>query len=158
MSTSPIHHGSFSITRQFAASPTQVFGAFASLQAKHQWFGSSPGFEIQEESLDFRVGGAEVWAGKHASGMAFHNDTTYHHIEANERIVYCYTMTINGVVMSTSLLSIELRPADRSHGTELRLTEQIAVLDGSGAPCVTGREHGTGDMLRRLDEFLKGQA
>jgi uncharacterized protein YndB with AHSA1/START domain len=155
MST-PIHHGSFSITRQLAATPARVFGAFAQLQAKHQWFGSSPGFEIHEATLDFRVGGAELWHGKHANGMTFRNDTTYHHIEADSRIVYCYTMTINGVVMSTSLLSIELRA--EGTGTELRLTEQIAVLDGSGAPCVTGREHGTGDMLRRLDEFTKGQS
>jgi uncharacterized protein YndB with AHSA1/START domain len=155
MST-PIHHGSFSITRQLSANPAKVFDAFAQLQAKHQWFGSSPGFEIHEATLDFRIGGTELWRGKHASGMTFRNDATYTHIVPNERIVSCYTMTINGVVMSSSLLSIELCAA--GIGTELRLTEQIAVLDGSGAPCVTGREHGTGDMLRRLDEFTKGQA
>ena len=156
--TTPIHHGSFAITRQFAASPAQVFGAFANLQAKHQWFGSSPGFEIHEAGLDFRVSGTEVWAGKHVGGMAFRNDTTYHHIVPNARIVYCYTMTINGTVMSTSLLSIELRPAAADTGTEMHLTEQIAVLDGSGAPCVIGREQGTGGMLDRLGEFLAGQA
>lgn len=155
MST-PIHHGSFSITRQLAASPARVFNAFAQLEAKHQWFGSSPGFEIHEATLDFRVGGVELWTGKHASGMAFRNDTTYCHIVPDERFVSCYTMTINGKVMSSSLLSIELKPSGT--GTELRLTEQIAVLDGSGAACVTGREHGTGDMLRRLDEFTKGQS
>lgn len=155
MST-PIHHGSFSITRQFAADPARVFKAFAQLEAKHQWFGGSPGFEIFEATLDFRVGGAEVWVGKHAAGMAFRNDTTYTHIVPDECIVYCYTMTINGVVMSTSLLTVELRPAGT--GTELHLNEQIAVLDGSGAPCVSNREQGIGDMLRRLDDYMKGQA
>jgi uncharacterized protein YndB with AHSA1/START domain len=129
---------------------------FHQLQAKHQWFGSSPGFEIFEATLDFRVGGAELWRGKHASGMAFRNDTTYTHIVPGERIVYCYTMTINNVVMSTSLLTVELRPIGT--GTELRLNEQIAVLDGSGAPCVSNREQGIGDMLRRLDEFTRGPA
>jgi hypothetical protein len=33
----------------------------------------------------------------------------------------------------------------------------FSITRQRGAPCVTGRAHGTGDMLRRLDEFTKAQ-
>jgi uncharacterized protein YndB with AHSA1/START domain len=152
MST-PILHDRFTIERSFAANPTQVFAAFAQLEAKRRWFGCHEGIRIVESRMDFRVGGVERWHGWHNDQVEFTNDTVFHHIVAGERIVLSYTMTINGVPLSSSLLALEFAPHEG--GTKLTLTEHIAVLDGSGAACVSSRIHGTGAGLDNLVQLLK---
>jgi uncharacterized protein YndB with AHSA1/START domain len=153
MST-PILHDRFTIERSFSASPAQVFAAFAQLEAKRRWFGCHEGIRIVESRMDFRVGGVEHWHGWHNDQVEFTNDTVFHHIAASERIVLSYTMTINGVPLSSSLLALEFVP--QAGGSKLTLTEHIAVLDGSGAACVSSRITGTSAGLDNLVQLLKG--
>ena len=56
MSNRSAAHATFVIERDYDASPSRVFGAWADASAKGQWFG--PGGE-QEHELDFREGGRE---------------------------------------------------------------------------------------------------
>jgi uncharacterized protein YndB with AHSA1/START domain len=68
----------------------------------------------------------------------------------DERIVYAYRMTLDGVPISASLASIELRP--EGAGTHLTLTESGVFLDGyddAGA-----REHGTNWLMDKLGASL----
>ena len=56
MSDRSATHSTFVIDRDYDASPTRVFAAWADVNAKGQWFG--PGGE-HEHDLDFREGGRE---------------------------------------------------------------------------------------------------
>lgn len=152
MSTTPIHHDRFVIERNFKASPDKVFNAFAQLDAKRRWFGCHEGIRIVESRMDFRVGGAEHWHGWHNDQVEFTNDTVFHHIVPNARIVLSYTMAINGVPLSSSLLALEFVP--QAGGTQLILTEHLAVLDGSGAACVSSRIEGTAAGLDNLTQLM----
>ena len=65
MSNRSVTHGSFTITRQWKASPARVFKAFAKEDAKAKWFAGPPGWQQHEKSFDFREGGRETLSGRH---------------------------------------------------------------------------------------------
>jgi uncharacterized protein YndB with AHSA1/START domain len=148
-------HGAFVVERTYPASPARVFQAFADERAKAKWFAGPDGFVQHEKAFDFRVGGTEVLVGKHGpshGGMvsAFH--CTYHDIVPNERIVYAYRMLLDGVPISVSLATIEIRPEGSS--SHLTVTEHGVFLDGyedNGS-----REGGTGWLMDQLGKSLEG--
>ena len=149
-------HASFTITRSWKAAPSRVFDAFADQDAKRKWFGRAPGGEIQEEIFDFREGGREVLAGRHANGMVTRFDCLYRDIVAPEagaagRIVYSYVMHLDGAKISVSHACIELRPEDA--GTRFVLTEYGDYLDGYDD--AGNREHGTNALMDRLGAFVE---
>ena len=145
-------HATFTIERTFPATPSRVFKAFAEEGAKAKWFAGPPGFEQYEKKWDFRVDGLEVLGGRHASGKVTFFYCTYHDIVPNERIVYAYRMTLDGVPMSSSLATIEIRP--EGAGARLTLTEYGVYFDGH-ADGAAGREHGTNWLMDQLDESLR---
>jgi uncharacterized protein YndB with AHSA1/START domain len=151
MSTSTMHHDSFTIERSYPASPSRVFAAFADRATKARWFGCVEGWDVDEHTLDFSVGGREVWSGGPPGGTRHRNDTVYHDIVPDERIVWSYAMQLGGRRISVSLTTIELR-ADGS-GTRMTFTEQGVYLDGyDGA---AERVHGTGELLDSLERAIR---
>ncbi|MFQ6547452.1 SRPBCC family protein [Aestuariibius sp. 2305UL40-4] len=131
-----VEHQSFTIERSIRACPGHVFAAWTDPALKRRWFvdHEGPGWETLDYALDFRVGGREhgrwkmaatdvTMAGEHA------NETVYLDIVDGERIVYAYTMAMDGRVHSASLMSVEFE--ESGGGTLLRLTEQGAFFDGS---------------------------
>ena len=70
----------------------------------------------------------------------------------DQRIVYTYTLAVDGTRVSVSLVTVEFTPD--AGGTRLTYTEQGAFLDGHDTPAE--REHGTREGLARLDEVLPG--
>jgi uncharacterized protein YndB with AHSA1/START domain len=146
MSSRSATHSTFTIERNYPASPARVFAAWADLNAKGQWFG--PGGE-QEHELDFREGGREHFQAA-VEGAVYSYDALYEDVVRDERIVYTYNMHRDGVRISVSLTTVEL--VSDGDGTHLRYTEQGVYLDGEDKPEL--REHGTKELLDKLGQAL----
>ena len=142
--------GVFTIERAFAASPARVFAAFATPEGKSRWFSGSDEWTLLHREMDFSVGGRERLEGRWPSGKVSAFNSIYFDIAPNERIIHCYDMHVDGVLISVSLATIEMRP--QGAGTRLTYTEQGMFLDGyddNGS-----REHGARFLLDRLEASL----
>ncbi len=146
----------FTIERDYKASPARVFKAFADEQAKAKWFAGPDGWEEHQRQCDFRVDGVEILGGKHPSGVVSVFFCTYHDIVPDQRIVYAYRMELDGVPMSSSLASVELTP--QGEGTHMTLTEYGVYFDGFREGAHEGREHGTNWLMDKLGASLEGAA
>ena len=123
--------------------------------AKGQWFREFPGGTVLEQHMDFRVGGSEVFEGRapeHGPGAGIRHRfaAVYHDIVPEQRIVYSYEMTVNGVKLSVSLSTFDIEPSE--HGTRLTMTEQGAYfaadeIPGSGPE---SREEGSRELMDAL--------
>ena len=152
MSRRSVSHGTFIIERTYAASPAQVFAAWADPAAKAVWFVGPDGWKELRREIDFRIGGRERLSGAHPGGRVSDFDGVYHDIVPDRRIVYSYGMQVDDKRISVSLATVELATA--GSGTRLTFTEQAAFLDGfDGA---AGREQGTGMLLDQLGRMLRG--
>ena len=139
-----VTHSSFTLEREFAASPATVFAAYATKEKKNTWFGD-PAFPPSTWDFDFREGGREYSEGDfHGQNSIF--DAIYHDIVDNERIVFSYTMHFGEAKLSSSLQSVEFFATPT--GTRLLLTEHGAYFDGNDNP--GGREAGTRGLLEQL--------
>jgi uncharacterized protein YndB with AHSA1/START domain len=154
MSERSTQHDTFTIERRYAQSPERVFASFADQTRKSKWFGCIEGWVVAEHTLDFRVGGREVWRGGPPAGTQHRNDTVYHDIVPNERIVWSYTMSLGDTRISVSLTTLELRADGK--GTRLTFTEQGVFLDDyDGA---TDRQRGTHFLLDALERSLNQES
>jgi uncharacterized protein YndB with AHSA1/START domain len=144
-------HDTFVIRRQFRFTPSQVFAAWSSKEAKGQWFVGPPGWNASVRELDFRVGGSERLEGRRPDGTLSRFHARYHQIVPNERIVYVYDMYSGDTQTSVSLVTISLQPSKT--GTDLLITEQGVFLDGHDDP--RGREHGTNVLMDQLERSLQ---
>jgi uncharacterized protein YndB with AHSA1/START domain len=158
MTDSAVVHSTFAIERTYAAAPARVFAAFASEATKRRWFAKEVGSEVDEFSLDFRVGGREKSRfrftggapGAPPAGTQMGNDTTYLDIVPDQRIVFAYTMSVSERRMSASLATVELFPS--GGGTRLTFTEQAAFFERSDGPKL--RDEGWRALLQKLDDEL----
>lgn len=142
-------HGTFVLERTYAASPSEVFDAFANPQKKRVWAHGAP---EDGYSLDFRVGGSEHVEMPGPGGGAFKYEGTYFDIIENERLVYAYSFDMGGGVCGVTLTTVEFAAASDG-GTDLKFTEQGAYLDGFDGPEFW--ESGTTSLLNRLGELLE---
>ncbi|HEY3829475.1 MAG TPA: SRPBCC domain-containing protein [Solirubrobacteraceae bacterium] len=146
MTSRSTEHATFTIERHYDAAPARVFAAFADPAAKARWFGPSADVE---RTLDFAVGGHERFT-VDGGGASYTYDARYEEIVPDTRIVYAYTLDRDETRMSVSVATVEVEPAGA--GTRLMLTEQGVFLDGADTPAE--REHGTREMLEKLDGVL----
>jgi len=152
MAERSVTHATFSLERSYDAAPARVFGAWADPGRKRRWFAEGEGWQIDEFTADFKVGGFERSRFRFKGGVPIRNDTTYHDIVPDERIIFAYTMTIGENRISASLATIEFRP-DGGRGTKLVFTEQGAFLDGLDK--VESRQGGWGELLEALGRALQ---
>ena len=143
-------HATFVIDRTYDAAPERVFKAFADPVAKRRWFGAPAEWGPSPYEMDFRVGGRETSSGRPPGGQTHHYRALFQDIVPNERIVSTYDMDFDGVRISVSLATVELKP--EGEGTRLTYTEQGVYLDGYDD--AGGREHGTRWLLGKLGESL----
>jgi len=150
-----VAHGVFTIERTYpSVTPRRVFDAFATEAGKDAWFsGPNENWDIVEREFDFRVGGRERLKGRWEGGLTSTFDAVYHDIVPNERVVYSYEMHLDDRKISVSLATLQLKRAG-ARRTTLSVTEQGAFLDGYDD--AGSRERGTGMLLDRLGESLRG--
>ncbi|MDR0359334.1 MAG: SRPBCC domain-containing protein, partial [bacterium] len=120
-----VAHATFSLERRYDAPPSRVFAAWADPAAKARWFAGPEA----AHSMEFRVGGRERVMRPGGDGrpeLAF--ESVYQEIVEEERIVYSATLSSGGTLATVSLTTVEIAPLGA--GTQLRLTEQGAFLDG----------------------------
>ena len=146
-----IRQHDFTIERRFRHSPQQTFQAFADPDLRRRWFRVPDNWTDTEWSLDFRIGGSELNAGREPGGALHLFRSRFHDIVESERIVFAYDMLLDGRLTSVSLATVELRPDDGG-GTHLIFTEHGAFLDDLEDPM--DRKHGTGLLLDGLEACL----
>jgi uncharacterized protein YndB with AHSA1/START domain len=149
-----IRQHDFTIERRFRQSPEQTFQAFADPELRKRWFAVPESWSEREWSLDFRIGGGELNAGRDRDGIHHSFRSRFHDIVDRERLVFAYDMLLDGRLTSVSLTTVEVRPDDGG-GTHLLFTEHGAFLDGIEDP--SQREHGTGLLIDSLEAFLAGE-
>ncbi len=156
MTQRSISHADFTIERTYEAEPDRVFDAWADPAKKARWF-AGPSEVGNERAFDFRVGGHERAVGTLPDGTTFTFDADYRNIVANERIVYEYSMTMNGEPISVSVAAIEFRPVGGSpNRTRLVVTEHGAYFEGLDN--AGNREQGTRELLEALGRELEREA
>lgn len=149
-----ITNATFVIERHLSATPSRVFAAYASLEAKSAWFKTPSDAEILVRHFDFRVGGEERFKARWPSGLVTDFQATYHDIVENEQIVLVYDLFHGDEKLSVSLQTIEI--IGEGNQTRLIHTEQGAYFSG-GIEAVEGREHGTGWHVDNLVAILEGR-
>jgi uncharacterized protein YndB with AHSA1/START domain len=147
----PVVHRTLSVERAYPAPPPRVFAAFADPETKRRWFAEGLGVEVDEFTLDFRVGGFGRTRGRFVGGAPVRNDTLFLDIVLDERIVFAYSLSAAEVRTSAALTTVEL--AADGGGTRLLLTEQVAFLDGVDGSA--SRQRGWGGLLDRLGDVLR---
>jgi len=146
-----VTHASFTIERTYAASREKVFAAYADPAAKRRWLIEGEGFEVESYEPGFGAGAFERSSFRFNGGPLIRNETVYMDIAKEQRIVFVYSMSLEGQPMSTSLVTILLHETEG--GVRLVLTEQGAYL--AGFDDVAGREHGTRELLAALERDLE---
>jgi len=146
-----VQHASFTIERDFPATPARVFAAFAKPEFKRQWFTGPDEWVAVPHELDFREGGTERVGGGPQGGPVHTYQARYHDIVAGERIVTTYEMYAGDTRTSVSVASFEFQA--HGDGTRLVITESGAFLDGLDD--VAERERGTRTLLDHLEQSLQ---
>jgi len=151
-----ISHETFTLTRTIPARRAHVFAAWANPEIKRRWFVDSdgPGWTERDYTLDFRVGGRETgrFVLNEGPGRGVHTSVTHYlDIVDDERIVYAYTMAIDGRIHSASLTTVELE--DENGGTRLTYTEHGAFVGPSDG--AAGRKQGWQSLLAALERMLE---
>lgn len=153
MTERSVTHATFTLERVYDAKPARVFKAFSDPVAKRRWFVEGEGWEIESFETDFRIGGFERSQFRFRGGVPVRNDSIYHDIVPDQRIIIAYTMTIGENRISSSLATTEFRAEGK--GTCVVFTEQGAFLDGHDN--VAAREGGWKELLDALGRELNRQ-
>lgn len=134
---------SFSIERVYPNCREHVWAAWADFGKKSAWLGNGL------TKMDFRVGGTE--RGRFSNAMGEHTkEAVYFEIKNRERIIYAYSMAVNGTIHTVSLATILFQ--DEGGGTRLIYSEQMCIIPPSDG--AEGRRHGWGALLDGLETHL----
>lgn len=150
MTERSVTHATIVLERVYDASPQRVFTAWADPAARAQWDVPGTDWAVVHHEQDFRVGGREASRFGPKGNPIYSSEGRFLDIVPNERIISCGTMHSGETRISSTLCTIELRP--KGDGTQLKLTDQSAFLDGRETPA--DRKAGWGKILDKLDAFL----
>lgn len=143
MSPDTLRHETFTLERIYPNCPAHVWSFWSIAEKKAAWFGAA------DLRMDFRPGGAE--SSRFHNEMGEHvNETRYLDVADQERIIYAYSMAVNGRVHTASLATVTFEDADG--GTRVRFVEQMCVIPPSDG--MEGRKHGWEGLLEALGGYL----
>ncbi len=148
-------HNTFVIERSYPKPPATVFAAFANPATKRRWFAEGHSHNVDEFTMDFRVGGNERSAYRFKEGTPFPgvplvSEGRYLDIVPNQRIVSAADMSIGGKRISAAMVTIEFLPTEK--GTDLICTHQGAFFEGADGPKM--REEGWRKLFAQLEAEL----
>ena len=149
----PAVHATFITETTYPHPVAKVFTAFSDTAIKARWF-SHPTADGSYDN-DFRLGGLEKsrWTmGPETPfpGAVLSSEALYLDIVPDRRIACGSNMMMNGTPFSGSLATFEFTPD--GDGTKLTLTHHGAFFENADGPQM--REHGWGELLKRLGEVL----
>lgn len=155
MSYQPVVPSTFVIERHYPYPVQRVFAAFSNPSLKRRWFAEGENHQVEEFSLDFKVGGSEKAIYRFNdntpfSGVLLTNIGTYQDIVTHERVVTASTMSFGDQRISASLVTIEFIMTDS--GTDLLCTHQGVFFEGADGPEL--RQDGWGKLLDQLGTQL----
>jgi uncharacterized protein YndB with AHSA1/START domain len=137
------------MTREFAATPAQLFRAHTDAELFARWTGPD-GTEVTIDHWDARTGGSWRWHGTaHGEEYAFHG---CFHTVREDRIVQTFTYDgmPDGVALETLLFE------DLGNGrTRLVATSLVDSFEDRDAWLSSGMEVGVNDGYAKLDKMLK---
>ena len=141
MTTTKAIFDTFTIERAYRATPQKIYAAFQDPAKKRRWFAEGEGWIVLQYDLDFRVGGSETSRFKFGeAGPEVRNDCVYFDIVPDSRMVFGYSMSMEGGPFSVSLGTLELSATgDR---TTLVYTETTTYLNGENG----GKDRKTGSV------------
>jgi uncharacterized protein YndB with AHSA1/START domain len=141
-----VTHATFTIEREYKATPDRVFAAWSDAKEKAAWF---TGPDDRHE-LDFRVGGREVAEGTRDGSPVMRFEATYRDIVPRERIVSTSTLHVGNALSTVSLTTIEF--TTEGDTTKVIVTDQGTFLNDLEKP--EWRKQGTESQLDALGEAL----
>jgi uncharacterized protein YndB with AHSA1/START domain len=145
MKHTPSTHTDFVIERELAATPAEVFQAWADPEAKRRW-SDCHAEHTTEYHLDFRPLGHETHRVVYPDGRVQQIEKVFFDIVAARRIVFAYDIQLDARRLSVSLVTVEF--SAHPHGTRMVYREQLAYLDGHEDRAQ--RLRGTEESLDRL--------
>ena len=147
-------HHTVTLTRSYDATVERVFAAWRDTARLARWYVPGDGsWESDVVEHDFRVGGRKHLTFGPKGGPRYVEDCRYEDIVDGRRI--CFSMTIAGekARMTTSMVTVEL--AANGARTDLKVTDQLVVLDGSDGPAnARDREAGWSETIGKLPAEL----
>lgn len=148
-------HNTFVLERSYPKTPAQVFAAFEDPARKRLWFGTGEHHTLEEFTMEFQVGGAELFRYRFNErslfpGVELVNRGLYLDIVPEQRLVIASSMAMGGRRISASLVTFQFLTAGA--GTDLVCTHQGVFFEGSDGPQI--REAGWQTLLGRLSEQL----
>jgi len=156
MNQPKVIHSTFTLERSFSKPPQTVFAALSDPAKLRRWFAGGDQHDVEEFSVDFRVGGEERLRyrlkGGPVDGKEITNLGRFQEIVPNERIVAARTMALEGKRFSASQVTFELLPT--KDGTDLICTHQGAFFEMPNGPQML--EAGWRALMDKLAAELEG--
>ena len=145
----------FIIERAFDHPLSLLYWAFTDLDAKREWYGGEGSWEVTDHSLDFRVGGHELWRGRPSpearwmtsdSGKTFDNTKDFIEIVRPELIVFRHIQPMHDFTMTMSFEAVD---------AATDLTWKMDFDPGQDSELKPFIQNANEQNLDRLDSYLR---
>lgn len=142
----------FTLTRQLAAPPAQVWAAWTDPRAFRQWMGPV-GWDITDCSVDLRVGGRWSTTQRSPDGALHPTGGSYLAVDPPRHLGFNWVLTApDGTVVMEA--EHHLRLAAQEGGTALSLEIRILTAGPGSEAFVSGVQAGWSGTLGKLATFL----
>ncbi|MFC3711187.1 SRPBCC domain-containing protein [Sphingoaurantiacus capsulatus] len=145
----PATAGIVEIAKPYAATPAQVFAAWASPQAMLIWSAPPPGWTMACTAFRLEIGHADEWRFGPEGEAPYVNINRYVAIEPDRRLAYTTTLSHEGQLDFAGSVCVTFEATES--GCHLTLIEAGIYLDADDRD---GHEAGWQSMLDALADYL----